>query len=110
MSPETLVPICHEGAPADPPIVNGHHFRPIEGGLYFAEVPQADADELLRIPSYRPFGGAKPAAADPDPEPVKPGPEPESAVEEPTPESPAEEEAPASVESVPAASAKKRVK
>lgn len=51
------VPIVHEGAPADPPVVNGHLFQPFKDGLYLAEMPEEDAQVFLRVSGYRQFGG-----------------------------------------------------
>lgn len=49
--------IAHEGAPCDPPNVEGVVFVPSEGGLFLGKATEEQAEHLLRIPAFRRFGG-----------------------------------------------------
>lgn len=65
------IKIAHKGLPCDPPIVEGVTFAPLgEDDLYVGEATQDQADRLLRIDAFKPYGGKKapggpPAGASP---------------------------------------------
>lgn len=58
-----LVTIVHEGMPCDPPVVNGHAFKEFMEGLWAAQMPEDDAQPLLRVTGFKVFGGEQPPAS-----------------------------------------------
>ncbi len=55
---QELVPIAHLGAPCDPPIVNDIHFAEKEDGIFVGMATSEQAEHLLRVPAFKPFGGS----------------------------------------------------